>query len=52
MPEKIDIILNGSSNGIDLEKFSKQDLDVAIKSKIKSLLPRDDSLKFYVLAEW
>ena len=43
--EKLVVIDNGSTNGIDLKKFSKQNLDEEIKNKIKESLPHIDGLK-------
>ena len=42
---KLVVIDNGSTNGIDLEKFSKQNLNEEIKNKIKESIPKIDALK-------
>ncbi len=39
-PQKLSVIDNGSTNGIDLKKFSKQNLNEEIKNKIKASLPQ------------
>ena len=44
-PEKLEVIDNGSTNGIDLKKFSKQNLDEEIINKIKRSLPKLKGLK-------
>lgn len=44
-PAKLVVIDNGSTNGIDLEKFSKQNLNDQIKNKIKETIPKMDALK-------
>jgi Glycosyltransferase len=43
--QKLAIIDNGSTNGIDLKKFSKQNLNEQIKNKIIESLPRVNGLK-------
>ena len=43
--EKLAVIDNGSTNGIDLIKFSRQNLNEEIKNKIKASLPQSDGLK-------
>ena len=43
--EKLAVIDNGSTNGIDLKKFSKQHLNEEIKNKIKESLPHLEGLK-------
>lgn len=42
---KLAVIDNGSTNGIDFKKFSKQTLNQEIKHKIKSSLPQSEGLK-------
>ncbi len=42
---KLAVIDNGSTNGIDLKKFSKENLNEEIKNKIKASLPRLNGLK-------
>lgn len=44
-PEKLAVIDNGSTNGIDLKKFSKQSIKEEIKEKIKNSLPPNGTLK-------
>ena len=44
-PEKLSVIDNGSTNGIDLKKFSRQNLDEELKNKINASLPHLDGLK-------
>lgn len=44
-PGKLSIIENGSTNGIDLDKFSKQNLKEEMKNKIQSSLPKINALK-------
>ena len=44
-PEKLSVIDNGSTNGIDLKKFSRQNLNEELKNKIKESLPHLDGLK-------
>lgn len=44
-PEKLAVIDNGSTNGIDLKKFSANNLHEEIKQKIKELLPKRNGLK-------
>lgn len=44
-PEKLDVIDNGSTNGIDLKKFSQPNLDTAVKDKIVNALPAIQGLK-------
>lgn len=43
--EKLTIIDNGSTNGIDLKKFSRQNLNEEIKNKTKESLPPLNGLK-------
>jgi glycosyltransferase involved in cell wall biosynthesis len=43
--EKLAVIDNGSTNGIDLKKFSKQNINEEIKNKIKNSLPPNGALK-------
>ena len=43
--EKLAVIDNGSTNGIDLKKFSKQNLNEELKNKIKDSLPKVNGLK-------
>lgn len=43
--EKLAVIDNGSTNGIDLKKFSKQNLNEEIKNKINASLPQLPGLK-------
>lgn len=43
--QKLAVIDNGSTNGIDLKKFSKQNLNEEIKKKIKDSLPQLNGLK-------
>lgn len=43
--QKLAIIDNGSTNGIDLKKFSKQNLNEEIKNKIKGSIPQLNGLK-------
>jgi glycosyltransferase involved in cell wall biosynthesis len=43
--EKLAVIDNGSTNGIDLKKFSKQYLNEETKNKIKDSLPHVNGLK-------
>jgi glycosyltransferase involved in cell wall biosynthesis len=43
--EKLAVIDNGSTNGIDLQKFSTQNLNEEIKNKISSSLPQMNALK-------
>jgi glycosyltransferase involved in cell wall biosynthesis len=43
--EKLAVIDNGSTNGIDLKKFSKQNLNEELKNKIKESLPHINGLK-------
>ncbi len=42
--EKLAVIDNGSTNGIDLKKFSKKNLNEGIKTKIKETLPQLNGL--------
>jgi glycosyltransferase involved in cell wall biosynthesis len=44
-PAKLAVIDNGSTNGIDLRKFSKKNLDPAILEKIIHALPKEGGLK-------
>lgn len=44
-PEKLAVIDNGSTNGIDLKKFSKQNLSEETKKKIEASLPVVNGLK-------
>ena len=44
-PQKLSVIDNGSTNGIDLKKFSKQNLNEEIKNKIKASLPQSKGFK-------
>jgi glycosyltransferase involved in cell wall biosynthesis len=43
--EKLAVIDNGSTNGIDLRKFSKQNLHEEVMNKIQSSLPKIKGLK-------
>ncbi|MDB5222720.1 MAG: glycosyltransferase family 1 protein [Chitinophagaceae bacterium] len=43
--QKLAVIDNGSTNGIDLKKFSKQNLNEETKTKIKESLPQVKGLK-------
>ena len=43
--QKLAIIDNGSTNGIDLKKFSKQNLNEELKNKIQTSLPQVNGLK-------
>ena len=43
--EKLAVIDNGSTNGIDLQKFSKQHLNEEIKIKVKASIPVMDAIK-------
>ena len=43
--EKLAVIDNGSTNGIDLIKFSKQSINEETKNKIKNSLPPNGALK-------
>jgi glycosyltransferase involved in cell wall biosynthesis len=43
--KKLAVIDNGSTNGIDLKKFSKQYLNEDVKNKIEESLPHLDGLK-------
>jgi glycosyltransferase involved in cell wall biosynthesis len=43
--EKLAIIDNGSTNGIDQKKFSRQNLNEEVKNKIQQSLPHHDGLK-------
>lgn len=42
---KLSIIENGSTNGVDLDKFSKRNLNEEIKNKIQSSLPKTSTIK-------
>jgi glycosyltransferase involved in cell wall biosynthesis len=44
-PDKLAVIDNGSTNGIDLKKFSKQNLQPGIQKKIEEALPKLTGLK-------
>ncbi len=44
-PEKLAVIDNGSTNGIDLKKFSKKYLNEEIKNKIQGSLPQLNAIK-------
>jgi len=44
-PEKLAVIDNGSTNGIDLKKFSRQNLNEETKKKIEDSLPPINGLK-------
>ena len=43
--QKLAIIDNGSTNGIDLKKFSRQSLNEETKNKIRESIPHQDGLK-------
>jgi glycosyltransferase involved in cell wall biosynthesis len=43
--EKLSIIGHGSSNGIDLQRFSKQNLDPVIQNTIRNSIPEKPGLK-------
>jgi glycosyltransferase involved in cell wall biosynthesis len=44
-PAKLAVIDNGSTNGIDLRKFSRKNLDPAVLEKIMHALPKEGGLK-------
>lgn len=44
-PEKLAVIDNGSTNGIDLKKFSRHNLNEEIKNRIENSLPKVQGLK-------
>lgn len=43
--KKLAIIANGSSNGIDLEKFSRNNLNEEIRNRINETIPQSNGLK-------